>query len=111
MLVTAMHFVSALLMTVTPFRTAILPSERIDSSSGCRVMSIGDRDLLLTRAKWIAADSNASALRGLAGMSTYARDSVQVVGTSSLCDSINTSVWYVVVNPQSGAIYQFSTRW
>ena len=92
MLVTAMNFVSALLMTVTPLRSAILPSERIISLAGCRVMSNGDRDLLLTRAKWIVADSSASALRGLAGISTYARDSVQIVGTSSLCDSINTSV-------------------
>ncbi len=73
MLETVMNFVSALLMTMTPLRSAILPSERISSSSGCRVMSNGDRDLLLTRAKWIAADSNASALRGLAGINVCSR--------------------------------------
>ena len=61
-------------------------------TSGCKWMSNGDTKLLLSRAKWIAGDSAASRIRSEAGVAPVSPDSVMLVTTSALCDSLNTLV-------------------
>ena len=62
------------------------------STSGCKWMSNGDTNFLLSRAKWIAGDSSASRIRNEAGVASVSPDSVMLVTSSALCDSLNTLV-------------------
>lgn len=80
---------------LTATMIALLPSNRDaqrDARVGCRAIVGGDQQLLLTRAKWLAADNSASTIRQNAGIPSYPRDSVHLVQSDSLCSSINSVV-------------------
>ncbi len=73
-----------------PFRVATLRTST--SNAGCKWMSNGDREMLMSFARWLASDSSASRLRSEAGVASSSPDSVSLVTSPALCDSLNALV-------------------
>ena len=70
-----------------------MPASRSSASVvGCKSMTEGDAELLMSRAIWLASDSSASRLRSEAGVASSSPDSVSLVTSPALCDSLNALV-------------------
>ena len=70
-----------------------MPASRSSASIvGCRSMTEGDAELLMSFARWLASDSSASRLRSEAGVASSSPDSVSLVTSPALCDSLNALV-------------------
>ena len=70
-----------------------MPASRSSASIvGCRSMTEGDAELLMSFARSLASDSSASWLRSEAGVASSSPDSVSLVTSSTLCDSLNALV-------------------